>query len=250
MALKQMIAVFGVLAFLGTFVALAATAFALVVARVIGERRLSDWVGTASEWLFARGGLARKIPLAAGVLVLGYSAVLVTASAMSRDWTIAPGEEKYFCEIDCHLAYSVTGVDRTKTIQTVPNQTASTGVFYILTVRTRFDERTISPHRGNGPLTPSPRVVMLLDEQGRSYSISSEGQQAMELSLGDRWTPLVEPLRPGESYATPLVFDLPASARPAKLLIRTAVEPAWLGRLLIGDEGSLFHKKVYLRVPS
>lgn len=250
MAVKQMMAVFGVLAFLGTSVTLAVTAFALVVVRVIGERRLSRWVGTASGWLFNGWGLARKIAVSAGVLVLGYSAVLVAASATSRDWTIAPGEEKYFCEIDCHLAYSVTGVDRTKTIRTVPNQTAAAGVFYILTVRTRFDERTISPHRGNGPLTPSPRVVMLVDDQGRSYSISPEGQRAMELSLGDRWTPLMQPLRPGESYATPLVFDLPANARAAKLLITTAVEPAWLGRFLIGDEGSLFHKKVYLRVAS
>jgi hypothetical protein len=60
----------------------------------------------------------------------------------------------------------------------------------------------------------------------------------------------MQPLQPGDSYETPLVYRVPAGARAVKLLIRTAVEPACRGHFLVGEEGSLFHKKVYVRVRS
>ncbi len=82
---------------------------------------------------------------------------------------LALNDEKYFCEVDCHLAYSVTGVTQTKTLGNPPNQVTATGTFYVLTVKTRFDETTISPHRGNGPLSPNPRTVSVVDDQGRTY---------------------------------------------------------------------------------
>lgn len=121
--------------------------------------------------------------MAAGVLVLGYRVVWVAASATCCDWTIAPGDEKHFCETDCHLAYCVTRVDRTMTVAMVSNQTDARGVFDVLPGRARFYERTIFPHRGNGPLTPSPRVAMLIADQRRSSSISPEGERARELCL-------------------------------------------------------------------
>jgi hypothetical protein len=101
MALKQTIAVSGVLAFLGTCVVVTATAFALVFVRVIEERRLSRWVRTASAWLFARGGLA------------------------FRHEPLARSEERCFCNRDRHLAFSVTRVDRTRTFAAGPNQTTA-----------------------------------------------------------------------------------------------------------------------------
>jgi Domain of unknown function (DUF4352) len=249
MATKQLMAVFGALAFLGAFAVLAATVAAIVVAKLIGEERLSRWTANTSSWIFSGWGLARKLKLVGLVLLAGYWIVLLTASATSHEWSLAPGEEKYFCEIDCHLAYSVVGVEETKTIAGANQQRAS-GTFYVVTVRTRFDENTISPHRGNGPLTPSPRDVKLVDDQGREYAISSDAQSALENSLSSRSTPMTEPLRPGESYETPLVFDVPAGAAGLRLLITSPTEPLWLDRVLIGDEGSILHKKVYLRLAS
>ena len=93
--------------------------------------------------------------------------MLLTASATSHEWSLAPGEEKYFCEIDCHLAYSVAGVEQMKTIAGGETKQTAAGTLYLVTVRTRFDEHTISPHRGDGPLFPSPREVKLVDDQGR-----------------------------------------------------------------------------------
>jgi hypothetical protein len=60
-------------------------------------------------------------------------------------------------------------------------------------------------------------------------------------------TPLTTPLRPGESYTTDFVFDVPRDARGLRLSI-TEDDPET--RLVIGHENSLFHKKIYLGVDS
>ncbi|HUJ29720.1 MAG TPA: DUF4352 domain-containing protein [Candidatus Acidoferrum sp.] len=250
MQAKQMMAVFGALAFLGTFAVLAATVAAVIVAKITGEERLSRWTSGISSWVFGGWGLARKLVLVGLVLVTGYGIVLVTSSAASHEWTLARGEEKYFCETDCHLAYSVVSVEQTKKVGDGANQETASGTFYVVNVRTRFDEHTISAHRGNGPLTPSPREVALVDGQGRKYAVAGAAQTALEASLGSYWTPLTQPLRPGESFVTPLVFDVPAGTQGLKLLISSPTEPSWIGRLLIGDEDSVLHKKVYLRLAS
>jgi hypothetical protein len=250
MEAKQLLAVFGVLAFLGTFAALFVSGAAFLAVKLIGEGRLSRWAGSASSWLFGRWGLARKILFVAAILLVGYGVSLVGASTASHEWELAPGAEKYFCEIDCHLAYSIAGVEKSKSLGAGADQKTAGGMFYIVKLRTRFDEKTISPNRGNSPLTPSPRKVTLVDDQGREYSTSPEGQSALEASLHIEWKPMTQELRPGEAYSTPLAFDVSADARGLKLLVSSPTEPAWLGRILIGDEGSFFHKKVYLRVPS
>ena len=250
MAAKQLIAILGVLAFLGTFFMLIATGIALVIVKSLGEERLSHWAGATSGWLFAGRGLARKIMFVATILLVGYGATLLGASTVSHQWELAPNQEKYFCEIDCHLAYSVASVEKIKMLGTGAAQKNATGVFYIVNVRTRFDEKTISPNRGDSPLTPSPREVTLVDSQGHEFATSPEGQKALEISLGDKWIPLTQSLRPGESYSTALVFDLPPDVQGLNLLVASPTNPRWLGRLLIGDEGSMLHKKVYLRLAS
>jgi hypothetical protein len=60
-------------------------------------------------------------------------------------------------------------------------------------------------------------------------------------------TPLTEPLRPGESYTTDFIFDVPKDARGLRLLI-TEDDPET--RLVIGHENSLLHKKIYFDVDS
>lgn len=250
MAAKQMFAIFGALAFMGTFLLVVVTGAALVVVKLLGEERLSRWMGFASGWLFGGRGLARKIMFVATILLVGYGATLVGASTVSHRWELAPGQEKYFCETDCHLAYSIVGVEKTKTVGTGAGQKTAAGIFYVVNVRTRFDERTISPTRGDSPLTPSPRQVTLVDNEGHEYSVSPEGQEAFQASLREKWTPLTEPLRPGDSYSTQLVFDLPPDVHDLSLLVASPTNPRWIGHLLIGDEGSILHKKIYLRLAS
>jgi hypothetical protein len=249
MQFKQLGAIFEILAFLGTLGALATAGVAFAGIYAVGEERLARRVPALSGWLFGGRGLARKAFAATAILVTGYAMVLLGASILSHELTLAPGEEKYFCEIDCHLAYSVADTATAKMVGSGAGQVTAQGMFYVVNVRTRFDENTISPHRGDNPLEPSPRLVTLVDDEGQRYSVSPAAEAALAATHG-AGTPLTQPLRPGESYTTRLVFDLPPGTRNPRLLIESPVEPEWLGRVLIGDEGSLFHKKVFLRLPA
>ena len=53
---------------------------------------------------------------------------------------------------------------------------------------------------------------------------------------------MLEPLVPGDSYQTTLVFDVPADVASPRLLASFSVFPT---QVLIGDESSLLHKKTY-----
>jgi hypothetical protein len=244
---KQAMAAFSVLSFLGTAALLASAGVAFIATWAIGERRLSRGATAISQWVFTGRGLNAKIAAAATVLAGGYVLVLLGASFASQTWALGPDEEKYFCEVDCHIAYSVTGVTQSKTLGADANIATASGTFYVVKVRTRFDERTISSHRGDAPLVPSPRAVTIEDDEEREYPVSAAGEDALA-KAGGAGTEMTQALRPGEFYTTQIVFDLPADARHPRLLISSPTNPTWIGRLLIGDENSLFHKKVFFRL--
>jgi hypothetical protein len=186
---------------------------------------------------FAKLGTGAVVTIAAGYFLL-----LGGVSLASSEETLPPGGWKYFCEIDCHLAYSVVGTETAAALAPELQQVSARGKFLVVRVKTWFDERTISAHRGNGPLTPNPRRVLLVDDRGRSYETSAEGQFAFARS-GNSSTPLTQALRAGESYTTAFVFDVPKDSRGLRLLI-TEDDPET--RLIIGHENSLLHKKIYL----
>jgi hypothetical protein len=139
------------------------------------------------------------------------------------------GQEKYFCEIDCHIAYAVIGVKKLLLVGASADTTAARGIFYVVTVRTRFDEKTISPSRGDSPLEPSPRAILLVDGAGRAYSPSFAGGRILEV-IGESGVPMTQQLRPGESYHTRVAFDVPRDARNLRLLIESPTQPGWIGK--------------------
>lgn len=173
---------------------------------------------------------------------IGYFLLLGGVSFASSEKILPPGGEKYFCEIDCHMAYSIVGVQSAAALGPEKQQIAAHGKFEIVRLKTWFDESTISPRRGNGPLTPNRRRVQLVDDRGRSFLPSPEGEIAYTRINGPS-IPLTQPVRPGESYTTDLVFDVPSDARELRLLI-TEDDPET--RFVIGHENSLLHKKIYL----
>jgi hypothetical protein len=195
-----------VLGFLAGCVLLALSALAIVVASFIGRFKL-----------------VRLLLACVGAGSFIYLALLACVSLASHDRTLARGQEKYFCEIDCHLAYSLVGV----TALSAANRTD-----YTITLRTRFDETTISARRPKDrPLTPNPREIRIVDTPGQLHTASLVGG-----------TPLVAPLKPGDSYFTQLRCSLPPDVRPLRLLLTSQ---GWPEHLLIGDELSPLHGKTW-----
>ena len=174
-------------------------------------------------------------------LVAGYAGVLVGVGLASPERTLPPGGEKYFCEIDCHLAYSVTGFRK---LGASPGET---GVLWAVTVRTRFDERTIASWRPREvPLSPGPRLVRLVSADRRRFEPIAVPGRAL---LGDsaRSVPLETELRPGESYQTMFYFELPDGVLPKALDLEDAEQ--WPNPLVIGHEQSPFHGRTLLALP-
>jgi hypothetical protein len=196
---------FVVLAFLGTAALVGALLLAAVFSAALRRWKLARWAGAGAVLVAA-----------------GYGTALLVVSLASREKVLKPGDRKYFCEIDCHLAYSVDRVELAPT---------DDGTRYVVWVKAWFDPNTIAPFRGDSPLGPNPRVAFLLDPAGRRYSARPE-------SLA----PLARPLRPGESVTAPLSFDVPIGVEARKLLLG---DPPGLESALIGHENSPLHARIF-----
>ena len=204
----------------------------------LGTLGLIVVLAVATVVLFSsRRAWARYTLLAIAVLLAGYGLLLGFFSWTSYDRVVARGEEKFYCGMDCHIAYSVQSKERMKSIGDV----AAAGEFYVITVRSHFDERTIAPWRGNGALAPDPPVLELVDGKGRSFPASPAGKKAWD-SVHPQTHSLVDPLRPGEAYETTWVFDVPADAQSVRMFAGWHGFPSYL---LIGDEASPAHGKTY-----
>ena len=160
MSLMPQYAPIVVLLFLGTVLAVMLAAAAAVYGTVRNQPAVRRWTA-----------------MGLGVILLGYATLLFGASLTSQERVLAPGAKKYFCEIDCHLAYSVEGVSKRKSLGAPPHETRAEGTFYLVSVKTWFDESTFGP--------------------------SPAAQRAIE-TMGWESTPLSRPLIPGGSYVTPL----------------------------------------------
>lgn len=222
----QLLAVISVLAFLAT-VLIALLSTVLFAAGLIFKSRFVAWSAAT----------------ALGSVLSCYFLVLLGFSLFSREETLPVGVEKYFCEIDCHIANSVAGT-RWVSAPGPELQTAAGHDYAIVAMNTRFDPKTISPQRGDGPLTPNERLVALVDEKGARYAPASNAAEILG-KLGVATRPLRTALRPGESYTTYLVFEVPSTAKGFRLDFRSGDAE---DRFLWGNESSLLHKKVYFSV--
>jgi hypothetical protein len=216
----------GVLGFLGTGFVIFMAGLALVYSLIARKTNRRNYLAVAIA-----------------IIAVFYLGIILIFSLASSEKVLARGQEKHFCEIDCHLAYSVTDVDQTKTLGSAPNLTTATGMYYVVAIKTRFDETTISSTRGNGLLYPNSRAISITDERGQTYYPSDSGQRALEQTKSS--TSFTTPLRPAESYTTTVIFDLPADVRNPILLIN---EADWNTHFIIGHENSPLHKKTRFQI--
>jgi hypothetical protein len=216
MAFMPPLAPIVVLLFLGSIAATMLAAAVFVYGAVRGIPAVRKWGGIA----------ALAIPAS-------YGALLVLDGLGSQDRVLTPGGKKYFCEIDCHLAYSVERVERKKILG---------GTLTVVTLKTWFDESTTSPMRPKeAPLYPNPRQVYVADASGRRFTENKAGERALE-ETGVESAPLSRPLVPGQSYLTRLVFDLPGNVRDPRLFVGDA-DPV-SSFLLFHEQGPL-HRKIW-----
>jgi hypothetical protein len=218
-----------ILLFLGTILLTAASLLALLYGLIQKSRAI--WrIGAA----------------AVTTIVSGYFFLLVGVSLASSEKVLPSGGSKYFCEMDCHLAYSVVGVRKAPYIDAELGPATKYGQLVGVRLKTWFDRSTISPRRGDGPLSPNKREVVLIDSENRRFQVSAKGQAAIARSHLPS-TPLTEALRPGESYTTDLIFEVPADVHGLRLLVTEADSET---RFVIGHENSLLHKKIYFDLES
>ncbi len=82
-----------------------------------------------------------------------------------------------------------------------------------------------------------------MDDQGHEFGPSAQAQAALAKMRGVT-TPLSQPLRPGESYVSDVVFDIPSNLHNPRLFIGDDL--GFPNGVLIDHEDSYFDKKIYL----
>ena len=216
-----------VLAFLGTAFVVSVSLFVVLVG-MLRKSRLLAFAGVA----------------AVAVTTFAYVSVLLGLSLLSRDVELPQGAWKYFCEIDCHIANSVVRVQVLPPLQEELQPESAKPRIVVVQLKTWFDPTTVGAHRGNGPLLPGERKVRLIDSKGQRYAEPPMAQIILA-HQGLPSTPLRTPLRPGESYDSYVVFEIPPEAHDLRLLLTSAED---LDSAIWGHEISPFHRKAYFAI--
>src|ERR1700686_4223109 len=112
----NLLAPIGVMALLGTGFLFFVAALVLIQSVIVRKRRR-----------------ARFVLLAALVIAGSYLGAILIFSLVSHEKSLARGEEKHFCEIDCHLAYSVVNTRQEKTVGNTP--ATAQGTYTVVRVR-------------------------------------------------------------------------------------------------------------------
>jgi hypothetical protein len=113
--------------------------------------------------------------------------------------------ERHLCEIDCHLAYQVSGLRSLSREGSSPE-----GRLWAVSLRARFDPATHFPVPDpRATAIPRPATITLTDTAGRLYA-ATDGSELDKMG---------RPLRPGDVVEINLLFELPAGVVPASFQI-------------------------------
>jgi hypothetical protein len=241
----------------------------LAVLALLGTVGLVTLALAVAAWSRVKGrrDLFRRAGMLGAALVGTYAVALIGGGLASHEQVLPAGTEKVFCELDCHLAHVVTDVQGLGNKATGRPGDQATRTWSV-TLRTRFDETTISSRRPlDLPLAPAPRRVALVGSDGRRYEADRRTGVRADMEKADGRTNgqadradttdgadrngssprLDRPLKPGESYQTVLRFELPAGVTPTRLYLTDDIP---ISPFLIGHERSPWHAPVYLALPS
>ncbi len=219
---------------------------------MIGPVALLLWLLTAGVVLGALAGgafaaITRRpawIPWIAGaafVWLAAYGALLIGVSLAGEEQILENGEVESFCGVylDCHMGVEVAGVRKAEVLGSAA--TSTRGNFWVVTVRVSNTARRV-------PLRIHAPVARVIDDAGRKYGPSEQGQRALA-GPGRPPTTLDREVSAGGSYSAEIVFDLPMEVHDPRLVITSDV---WVDRaaelFLIGDVDSFLHSPAVHRL--
>jgi len=106
----------------------------------LGTGLLFFGAGLIFLYTIIKGELAGTKVVVSAIAVVGaiYIGFLLLFSFTSSETVLARGQEKHFCELDCHLSYSILDVRQTKTLGNGPNEAKADGLYHIVTIKTRL----------------------------------------------------------------------------------------------------------------
>ncbi len=112
---------------------------------------------------------------------------------------------------DDSLAFTVTGVEKAKTLGNQYTARTPQGIFYVVTLKIE--------NKGNKTVTFDSSMAKVTDSQGREFERSIEGQTAKGLSQG-KVDLFLQQVQPSLSATGDLVFDLPAEIQDPTLVVK------------------------------
>ena len=148
-----------------------------------------------------------------------YLGVVAAVSLASPQRVLARGEDR------CYDDWCIAVIDASRVER-------PTGARYVVLLRLTSRARGIS-QRENG------LVAYVLDEQGRRFDPTPDPAEAPFNSL----------LEPGRSVATTRIFEVAGAAGQPVLVLEHEGASRFPGVVIIGDESSLLHKPMIVRLP-
>lgn len=138
---------------------------------------------------------------------IGFSLLALLVLLNRRDETVSLNHEIQYDD----FAFSVLSVRKADFVGTGDTLVRPAGAFYIVTLK-------IANHAVRVDYKYKRDSALLIDERGKEYLPSSEGQPALETTLSPAAL-CSTPIPAGQSCETEVVFDVPAGARISQLRI-------------------------------
>lgn len=139
------------------------------------------------------------------VAAIGISLLAMLAVLNRKDQTVGLNQEIQYDD----FAFSVQGVRKANSLGSGESQTNAEGVYYIVTLK-------IANHAKRVDFTFKRPSAILVDEVGREFHLSENGQQSLDANQSNKCS---GPIPAGASCTTELAFELPENAHVSLLRI-------------------------------
>lgn len=167
------------------------------------------------------GGIALVVLIVIGVIgSMGSKSTNNTPNNTPSNPTTTPEPKKQQAEQlhgqneivqDGDLAFTVTGVEKTKTLGNQYSKKDAQGEFYVITLKIE--------NKGNKTATFDSSMAKVVDDQGREFERSIEGQTAQGMAQGNVDL-FLQQVQPSLSKTGNIVFDLPTDIKNPILLVK------------------------------